>query len=117
MSLKKAYPEKSVIEGVITNITDFGVFVKVQGDIEGLVNKINVPTAPGETPEEALKKFNVGDPVKAVVLEINPHKHRLSLSLKEYVKKQQREELKKYIHEEETEAYTLGDFLKEKNTD
>ena len=117
MSLKKAYPEKSVIEGVITNITDFGVFVKVQGDIEGLVNKMNVPTAPGETPEEALKKFNVGDPVKAVVLEINPHKHRLSLSLKEYVKKQQREELKKYIHEEETEAYTLGDFLKEKNTD
>lgn len=117
MSLKKAYPEKSVIEGVITNITDFGLFVKVQGDIEGLVNKMNVPTAPGETPEEALKKFNVGDPVKAVVLEINPHKHRLSLSLKEYVKKQQREELKKYIHEEETEAYTLGDFLKEKNTD
>jgi small subunit ribosomal protein S1 len=117
MSLKKAYPEKSVIEGVITNITDFGVFVKVQGDIEGLVNKMNVPTAPGETPEEALKKFNVGDPVKAVVLEINPHKHRLSLSLKEYVKKQQREELKKYIHEEVTEAYTLGDFLKEKNTD
>lgn len=117
MSLKKAYPEKSVIEGVITNITDFGLFVKVQGEIEGLVNKMNVPTAPGETPEEALKKFNVGDPVKAVVLEINPHKHRLSLSLKEYVKKQQREELKKYIHEEETEAYTLGDFLKEKNTD
>jgi small subunit ribosomal protein S1 len=117
MSLKKAYPEKSVIEGVITNITDFGLFVKVQGDIEGLVNKMNVPTAPGETPEEALKKYNVGDTVKAVVLEINPHKNRLSLSLKEYVKKQQREELKKYIHEEETEAYTLGDFLKEKNND
>jgi small subunit ribosomal protein S1 len=117
MSLKKAYPEKSVIEGVITNITDFGLFVKVQGDIEGLVNKMNVPTAPGETPEEALKKYNVGDTVKAVVLEINPHKNRLSLSLKEYVKKQQREELKKYIHKEETEAYTLGDFLKEKNND
>jgi len=117
MSLKKAYPEKSVIEGVITNITDFGLFVKVQGDIEGLVNKMNVPTAPGETPEEALKKYNVGDTVKAVVLEINPHKNRLSLSLKEYVKKQQREELKKYIHEEEAEAYTLGDFLKEKNND
>ncbi len=117
ISLKKAYPEKSVIDGVITNITDFGLFVKVQGDIEGLVNKANVPTAPGETSEDALKKYNVGDPVKAVVLEINPSKHRLSLSLKEYVKKQQREELKKYIHEEETEAYTLGDFLKEKNND
>ena len=117
LSLKKAYPEKSIIEGVITNITDFGLFVKVQGDIEGLVNKMNVPAAPGEAPEDALKKYNVGDAVKAVVMEINPHKHRLSLSLKEYVKKQQREELKKYIHEEETEAYTLGDFLKEKNTD
>lgn len=117
ISLKKAYPEKSVIEGVITNITDFGLFVKVQGEIEGLVNKANVPLTPGEAPEDALKKYQVGDPVKAVVLEINPSKHRLSLSLKEYVKKQQREELKKYIHEEETEAYTLGDFLKEKNTD
>ncbi|MBP7494494.1 MAG: 30S ribosomal protein S1 [Spirochaetales bacterium] len=118
-SLKKAYPEKSVIEGVITNITDFGIFVKVQGDIEGLVNKANIPTAPGEPPEEAIKKYAVGDTVNAVVLEINPSKHRLSLSLREYAKKQQREELKKYIHDEgDGEAtFTLGDFLKEKNGD
>jgi len=41
-SLKKAFPEGSVIEGEITNITTFGIFVRVQGDIEGLVNKSQV---------------------------------------------------------------------------
>lgn len=115
MSLKKAYPERSIIEGEITNITDFGIFVRVQGGVEGLVNKMNVCEHPGDDPDEAIKKFKVGDKLNVVVLEVNPGKQKLSLSIREFQKKQQRDELRKYIHNEESEStFTLGDFLKDK---
>jgi len=116
LSLKKAYPEKSVIEGEITNITEFGIFVRVQGGIEGLISKMNIVENPNDDPDEAMKKFKTGDRIRVVVLEINPGKQKLSLSVREYQKKQQREELKKYIHDEESEStFTLGDFLKDKD--
>ena len=118
MSLKKAYPEKSSIEGEITNITEFGLFVRVQGGIEGLINKTNVVDRPGDDPDEAMKKFKVGEPIRALVLDISPERQKLALSLREYQKKQQREELKKYIHDEDSETtFTLGDFLKDKDTE
>ncbi len=116
LSLKKAYPEKSVIEGEITSITEFGIFVKVQGGVEGLISKMNIVENPNDDPDEAMKKYKIGDRIKVVVLEVNPGKQKLSLSVREYQKKQQREELKKYIHDEESEStFTLGDFLKDKD--
>ncbi|MDR2589159.1 MAG: 30S ribosomal protein S1 [Spirochaetales bacterium] len=116
LSLRKAFPEKSSIEGEITNITEFGIFVRVQGGIEGLIGKANVSDHSGDDPDEALKKYSVGDTIQAVVLEINPSRQKLSLSLREFQKKQQREELRKYIHDEDNEStFTLGDFLKDRD--
>ena len=43
-ALARAFPRGSVIDGEITGITDFGIFVKVQGNIEGLINKTPVKT-------------------------------------------------------------------------
>jgi small subunit ribosomal protein S1 len=61
--------------------------------------------------------FKVGDIVKAMVIEVSPSRQKLTLSIRDYVRKQQREELKKYIHDEGSEStMTLGDFLKEKDT-
>ncbi|MDR1316224.1 MAG: 30S ribosomal protein S1 [Spirochaetales bacterium] len=115
ISLKKAYPERSIIEGEITNITDFGIFVKVQGGIEGLISKMNVAERASDDADAALKKFSSGDKIKAVVLEINSARQKLALSLREFQKKQQREELQKYIQDEDSgSTFTLGDFLKDK---
>jgi small subunit ribosomal protein S1 len=116
ISLKKAYPERSIIEGEITNITDFGIFMKVQGGIEGLIGKMNITEHADEDIDEAMKKFSVGDQIKAVVREINPSRQKLALSLREFQKKQQREELQKYIQDGDSEStFTLGDFLKDKD--
>ena len=77
-ALKKSYPKGSLIEGEITNVTDFGVFVKVPGGIEGLINKFNLAeTGPDRVDEEELlKKFKVGDKVKAMVTEIRADTQR-----------------------------------------
>ena len=115
-ALKKSYPRGSVIEGEVTSVTDFGIFVKVPGGIEGLINKFNLgDSGPDRNEDELLKSFNSGDKVKALVTEIKSDSQRLSLSIKEYQKSLQRQELSKYIHDSEEEGnFTLGDMLKDK---
>jgi small subunit ribosomal protein S1 len=114
-SIARAYPRGSVINGEITNITDFGFFVRVQGGIEGLVHKLNIVDDRVEPLEAAMAKYKVGDSVQAVVTECSPSKQKLSLSLKDYVKRVQREEMDKYIHDEsKQDTVSLGDMLKDK---
>ena len=113
--LKQAYAEKRTVEGEITNITDFGIFVRVHGGIEGLINKANLTDPKNETFEEAVQRFKVGQKVQAVVTEVNPGRNRLSLSIREMHRQEQRAELEKYIHDEGEETkLTLGEMLKEK---
>jgi len=115
-TLANSYPKGSVIEGVITSITDFGIFVRVEGDIEGLVNKAHIAEHGTQEDEEtAMKQFHEGDTVKTLVLDVNPGKQRLSLSIREYIRNQQRAELSQYIHNDSEEGtVTLGDMLKNK---
>jgi small subunit ribosomal protein S1 len=112
--LRAAYPNGSIIDGEITNITDFGVFVRVQGGIEGLINKANLSER-NEPFEQAVQKYNVGDKIRAVVTEISPQRQRLSLSVRDLERQEQRQELEKYIHEDDsaTETFSLGEILKE----
>ncbi len=115
-SLKKAYPERSIIEGEVTNITDFGVFVRVQGGVEGLINKSQLAD-PREMPfEKAVEKINVGDKVRAVVTELNAGRQKLSLSVRELSRQEQRQEMQKYIGDEDGSTFTLGDMLKDKES-
>jgi small subunit ribosomal protein S1 len=117
-SLAKAFHRGSVIEGEITSITDFGFFVKVQGEIEGLVNKSNLFDPGTESIDDVLERYKVGDPVKAVVTDINVDKQKLALSIREYTRQVQQETMVQYIHDDsEEEKTTLADFIKEKNKD
>lgn len=113
-SLKKAFPEGSIIDGEVTNVTDFGVFVRVQGGIEGLINKSQLVDPRVESPESALQKVTIGQEVKAVITEINPMRQKLSLSLRELERQKERKEIEKYIHDDgdiETTT-TMADFFK-----
>ena len=111
-----AYKPGSLVEGEVSSITDFGIFIRLPGGIEGLVHKSNLPENREETPEDALKKYHEGDKIKAVVLELQPDKQKVAFSIKDYQKKVQQEELSRYMSASETDdsTYTLGDFLKSK---
>jgi small subunit ribosomal protein S1 len=117
-SFAETYKPGSLVEGEVSSVTDFGVFVRVPGGIEGLIHKSNLPENREEDPEELLKKYAVGDKIKAVVLEIQPDKQKVAFSIKDYQKKVQRDELSRYMAAEEADGstFTLGDFLKSKNT-
>ncbi len=118
VAFAETYKPGTYIEGEVTSITDFGIFVRVPGGIEGLINKMNLTESREETYEDAVKKYTVGDKIKAVVVEISPEKQKVAFSIKDYKKKLQRDEISRYMTSEEEKgdgAYTLGDFLKNKN--
>ncbi|MDR1024648.1 MAG: 30S ribosomal protein S1 [Treponema sp.] len=118
-SFAEAYQPGSMVEGEISSITDFGVFVKVPGGIEGLIHKSNLSENRDDNPDEALKKYHTGDKIKAVVLEVQPGKQKVAFSIRDYQKKVQRDEISRYMAAEESDdsTFTLGDALKSKGSE
>ena len=76
----ETYPEGSNVEGEVKNITEFGLFVGLPGDIDGMVHLSDL-TWEGKG-EDALTSFRKGDLVKAKVAEVDVEKERISLSIK-----------------------------------
>lgn len=74
-------PVGTEIEGEIKNITEFGLFVGLPGDIDGMVHMSDL--AYDQSPEEALGAYNKGDMVTAKVLDIDIEKERISLGVKQ----------------------------------
>jgi small subunit ribosomal protein S1 len=75
------HPKGTEIEGAVRNVTEFGLFIGLEGGIDGMVHLSDLDWhKPGE---EALKDFNKGDTVKAVVLDTDPEKERISLGIKQ----------------------------------
>ncbi len=77
------HPVGSVIEGEIRNITEFGLFIGLNGDIDGMVHLSDLSWS--ETGEEAIANFKKGDMVTAKVLDIDVEKERISLGIKQLV--------------------------------
>jgi len=117
-SFAKAFRVGSIVEGTVSNVTDFGVFVKVQGDIDGLVKKQDLSSDRDLSWDDALKTFSAGMAVKAVVIDLSPERQKLGLSIRDLVQRQQREEISKFMQsgEEGNSGYTIGDLLKERDT-
>ena len=107
-------PIGTIIEGEVTNKAEFGVFVSLGNNIEGLIHKSNLTNSKDLTYEEALEAVNKGDKLKAAVTDINIFKQKVSLSVREVTMHEERKEISKYLDGEATDdgTYTLGDLLK-----
>ena len=79
--LSATYPVGTEINGEIRNITEFGLFVGLNEDIDGLVHLSDISWE--NAGEEALEGFTKGDVVKAKVLDIDVNKERISLGIKQ----------------------------------
>ncbi len=76
----ETHPEGSNVEGEVKNITEFGLFVGLPGDIDGMVHLSDL-TWEGRG-EDAIQNYRKGDTVSAKVLEVDVEKERISLSIK-----------------------------------
>ena len=73
-------PAGSMIEGEVKNITEFGLFIGLEGDIDGMVHLSDLSW--DQRGEEAIQDYRKGDVVKASVLEVDVERERISLSIK-----------------------------------
>ncbi len=75
------HPIGSIVEGEVKNATEFGLFIGLEGDVDGMVHMSDI--AFGLTGEQALAQHHKGETVKAVVLDVDVEKERISLGMKQ----------------------------------
>jgi len=75
------FPIGAIIEGEVKNKTEFGLFVGLDGDVDGMVHLSDLDY--GKSGEDALESYNRGDMVKAKVLDVDVEKERISLGIKQ----------------------------------
>ncbi|MDH3195753.1 MAG: S1 RNA-binding domain-containing protein, partial [Hyphomicrobiales bacterium] len=75
------HPVNSVVEGEVKNKTEFGLFLGLEGDVDGMVHLSDLDW--NRQGEEALEGFKKGDMVSAVVLDVDVEKERISLGIKQ----------------------------------
>jgi small subunit ribosomal protein S1 len=76
-----AHPVGSTVEGEVKNATEFGLFIGLDNDIDGMVHLSDLDWA--VSGEEAMARYNKGDVVKARVLDVDVEKERISLGIKQ----------------------------------
>ncbi len=108
----KKYSVGSEVTGPVTSVTDFGVFVKLEDGIDGLVYSSELAAERIETPSE---HFKDGQEVTALVVKVDANEQKISLSIRAVGDKAERAALKELAAQESaTQTTTLGDLLAEK---
>ncbi len=107
------FPSGTIIEGQITNVTDFGVFVQLEEGIEGLVHVSEISKDKIKTP---IGMYQVGDTLKAIVINVSAKDRKIGLSIKTLEEDGEEGAAENYAKKkEEAEAAapsTFGDLLK-----
>ncbi len=76
-----SHPAGTEVEGEVKNKTEFGLFIGLEGDVDGMVHLSDLDwNRPGE---QVIEEYNKGDVVKAVVLDVDVDKERISLGIKQ----------------------------------
>ena len=110
--IQKKYPIGTEVKGVATSITDFGVFVRLESGIEGLVYSSELAAERIENPAE---HFQEGQEVRALVVKVDPEEQKISLSIRAVGDKAERAALKELAAQQSVrQTTTLGDLISAK---
>jgi small subunit ribosomal protein S1 len=108
----KKYPVGNEVTGEVTNVADFGAFVKLEDGIEGLIYSSELAAERVDNPAEVVQP---GQQVTALVTKVDPMEQKISLSIRALTDKEQRQTLKRVAAQQAaTQTTTLGDLLAEK---
>jgi len=108
----KRYPVGSEVTGEVTNVADFGAFVKLDEGIEGLIYSSELSAERVDNPGDVVE---VGQSVTAIITKVDPVEQKIALSIKALTDREQRDALKKLAVQQSTsQTSTLGDLLKQK---
>jgi len=103
------FKKGAILEGEISNITEYGLFIKLGNGIEGLLHKSELPDLNGE---ELENKYAVGGKIAVMVLEANKTKRQIKLSAKDAVNAQKIEEYTKNLDTNISGGVSLADKIR-----
>ncbi len=106
----RKYPVGSTVEGKVTSVLQFGAFVKIDKDLEGLVHVSEMADGKRVNPYEEISE---GEKVKVKVIGVDEDERKIDLSIKEYEKERAKEQMEEYMEEEGGggDGITFGDLL------
>lgn len=97
-----AHAKSDTIVGNIKSITDFGIFIGLQGGIDGLVHLSDISwNEPGET---AVRRYSKGEQIETIILSVDPERERISLGIKQLEK----DPFSDFINEHDRGALVTG---------
>ncbi len=105
------YPVGCTVKGIVTNITDFGLFVEVEEGIEGLVHVSELSGKKIKSPSELYKE---GQEIQAKVIHVSAEERRLGLSIKQIRDEEERKKPKEFRAGPAETGQTLGDLFQQK---
>ncbi len=108
------YPVGTLINGLVTNITDFGLFVEVEEGIEGLVHVSEISRKKIKSPSELFKE---GVTIEAKVIHVSADERRLGLSIKQLKEEEERKKPKEFRTAGPETGSNLGELLRAKIED
>jgi len=104
------YPGGAIVEGTITNVTDFGIFVQLEEGVEGLVHVSEISKEKITTP---VGMYNVGDNLQVKVINVSSKDRKIGLSIKALDDDGDTESLQDYKKKQSSGPSTIGDLIKE----
>ncbi|MCX5903756.1 MAG: 30S ribosomal protein S1, partial [Proteobacteria bacterium] len=109
-SVPKKYRRGQVVKGVVTNVTDFGIFLEIEKGVEGLIHVSEI----SKDKVENLKDFaNVNDELEVLIISIDKRGRKIGLSIRDLKEVEEQRDLQEYMaREEQAATTTLGDVLK-----
>jgi len=107
------YPVGALIDGLVTNITDFGLFVEVEEGIEGLIHVSEISSKKIKTPAEMFKE---GVTIQAKVIHVSAEERRLGLSIRQLKEDEEKKKPKEFrtTSGDSAGGQSLGDLIKQK---
>jgi small subunit ribosomal protein S1 len=109
-TVKERYEVGREISGIVTNITDFGIFVELEEGIEGLIHVSEISKEKVKTP---VGQYNVGDELTAKVMNVNTEERRIGLSIKRLEFEDEESLLKDYVTNMKPATSSFGEILSE----
>lgn len=104
------YPPGTKVEGKVTSVTDFGVFLEIEDGIEGMIHVSELSKERVNSPHDFTKE---GEDLTAMVLKVNKKDKKIAMSVKSLEKVGDYGQVRGYMNSQEVVASNLGDLLKE----
>ena len=102
------YAPGTLINGKVTSVTDFGIFLEVEEGIEGLIHVSEISKEKIDTPKDFA---NVGDSLEAVVLHVDTNERKIALSIKSLARQKEKAEVDEFMGAQKNATSSLGDLL------